>query len=290
MKKMISLLIVLSFCLTTFTGCSTKIEVFSSANKIEITKHCITSDSDYILSATVEDDEQIKYICDNLNSLTMKKMMGYHKLPDMEHTLTFYSAGKEIQTISVSTHGFLDYNGDFYEIVNGKFDAEYIDSLLKDVTPNNGDTATNTSNTFEYSAGETAVLTVLSTKNLSKRYQHWHTNPADYSTDEARIKELIDIIDKQTWAPLSSDHVSIMQQDASLKLVRTLISEKNNSTPCNVGETANIVYFFDLEQGTVLMVYEALSTDMWDRYCTLNEEDISTIIEIFYYYRSLHLE
>ena len=143
---------------------------------------------------------------------------------------------------------------------------------------------------FEYSAGEKAVLTVLSTETLSKRYKDWDMNPAEYSTDEARIQELINIIDRQTWAPLSSGNISVMQQDASLKLDRTLISEKDNGTPCDVGENAHIVYFFDLEQGTVLMVYELFNTDVWDRCCTLSEEDLSAVIEVFYYYRSMHIE
>ncbi len=143
------------------------------------------------------------------------------------------------------------------------------------------------STSFEYSAGEKAVLAVLSTENLSKRYKDWHMNPAEYSTDEARIQELID---RQTWAPLSSGNISVMQQDASLKLDRTLISEKDNSTPCDVGENVHIVYFFDLEQGTVLMVYAVYNTDMWDRRCTLNEKDLKAVIEVFYYYRSMHIE
>ena len=155
---------------------------------------------------------------------------------------------------------------------------------------NNGEQQNIQNDSFEYSAGEKAVLTVLSTENLSKRYKDWDMNPAEYSTDEARIQELINIIDRQTWAPLSSGNISVMQQDASLKLDRTLISEKDNGTPCDVGENAHIVYFFDLEQGTVLMVYELFNTDVWDRCCTLNEEDMKAVIEIFYYYRSMHIE
>ena len=155
---------------------------------------------------------------------------------------------------------------------------------------NNDEKQNPTTASFEYSAGEKALLTVLSTENLSKRYKDWDMNPAEYSTDEARIQELINIIDRQTWAPLSSGNISVMQQDASLKLDRTLISEKDNGTPCDVGENAHIVYFFDLEQGTVLMVYELFNTDVWDRCCTLNEEDMKAVIEIFYYYRSMHIE
>ena len=288
MKRTLSMLIALLLCLSVFAGCA-KIEDLSSATKIEITKYSTTSDNDDIYSVTVDNDEQVKYICDNLNSLTMKKM-GYNKPTEKEYTLTFYSSGREIQIISITAHGWIDYNGDFYNIVEGELDISYIASLLSNATPSNEDTASNTSNTFEYSAGEKAVLTVLSTENLSKRYKDWDMNPADYSTDEARIKELINIIDRQTWSPLSSGTVSIIQQDASLNLDRTLISEKDNGTPCDVGENANIVYFFDLEQGTVLMVYEVFNTDMWDRCCTLSEEDLSAVIEVFYYYRSMHIE
>ena len=288
MKKTLSMLIALLLCLSVFAGCA-KIEDLSSTTKIEITKYSTTDDSDDIYSVTVDNDEQVKHICDNLNSLSMKKM-GYNKPTEIEYTLAFYSSARKIQTISITAHGWIDYNGDFHNVVDGELDIDYIDSLLKDAIPSNEDTASNTSNAFEYSAGEKAVLTVLSTENLSKRYKDWDMNPAEYSTDESRIQELINILDRQTWVPLSSGNISVMQQDASLKLDRTLISEKDNGTPCDVGENANIVYFFDLEQGTVLMVYEVFNTDMWDRCCTLSEEDLSAVIEVFYYYRSMHIE
>ena len=288
MKKTLSMLIALLLCLSVFAGCA-KIEDLSSATKIEITKYSTTDDSNDVYSITVDNDEQVKHICDNLNSLSMKKM-GYNKPTVIEYTLTFYSSAGKIQTISITAHGWIDYNGDFHNVVDGELDIDYIDSLLKDAIPSNEDTASNTSNAFEYSAGEKAVLTVLSTENLSKRYKDWDMNPAEYSTDEARVQELINILDRQTWAPLSSGNISVMQQDASLKLDRTLISEKDNGTPCDVGENANIVYFFDLEQGTVLMVYAVFNTDMWDRCCTLSEEDLSAVIEVFYYYRSMHIE
>ena len=287
-KKIISLLIALLICFIMLSGCA-KIEDLSSTTKIEITKYSTTDDSDDIYSVTVDNDEQVKHICDNLNSLSMKKM-GYNKPTEIEYTLTFYSSARKIQTISITAHGWIDYNGDFHNVVDGELDIDYIDSLLKDAIPSNENTTSNTSNAFEYSAGEKAVLTVLSTENLSKRYKDWDMNPAEYSTDEARVQELINILDRQTWAPLSSGNISVMQQDASLKLDRTLISEKDNGTPCDVGENANIVYFFDLEQGTVLMVYAVFNTDMWDRCCTLSEEDLSAVIEVFYYYRSMHIE
>lgn len=289
MKRVLSILIVLLLCISVFAGCGKRIEDLSSANKIEITKYDTASNSGDVCSITVTDKDQVAHICDNLNSLRMKEM-GYNKPTAIEYTLKFSRSGKQLQTISITAHGWIDYNGDFYTVESGELDIDYIDSLLKDANPSSENSASSTSNIFEYSAGEKAVLTVLSTETLSKRYKDWDMNPADYSTNEAKIKELINVIDRQTWAPLSSDIAPITQQDASLNLDRTLISKKNNSTPCDVGENADILYFFDLEHGTVLMTYKVFSTDMWDRCCALSDEDLNTVIEVFYYYRSMHIE
>lgn len=289
MKRSLLLILIMLLCISVFTGCGKRIEDLSSANKIEITKYDTASDSGDVCSITVTDKDQVAHICDNLNSLRMKEM-GYNKPTAIEYTLKFSRSGKEIQTISITAHGWIDYNGDFYTVESGELDIDYIDSLLKDANPSSENSASSTSNIFEYSAGEKAVLTVLSTETLSKRYKDWDMNPADYSTNEAKIKELINVIDRQTWVPLSSDIAPITQQDASLNLNRTLISKKNNSTPCDVGENADILYFFDLEHGTVLMTYKVFSTDMWDRCCALSDEDLNTVIEVFYYYRSMHIE
>lgn len=288
MKRALLLILVMLLCIPAFSGC-TRIEDLSSANRIEITKYDTASDSGDVCSITVTDKDQVAHICDNLNSLRMKEM-GYNKPTEIEYTLKFSRSGKQLQTISITAHGWIDYNGDFYTVESGELDIDYIDSLLKDADPSSENSASSTSNIFEYSAGEKAVLTVLSTETLSKRYKDWDMNSADYSTNEAKIKELINVIDRQTWVPLSSDIAPITQQDASLNLDRTLISKKNNSTPCDVGENADILYFFDLEHGTVLMTYKVFSTDMWDRCCALSDEDLNTVIEIFYYYRSMHIE
>ena len=138
MKRYLTMLLIISLCIFVFTGCSKKIEDLSSTNKIEITKFSTTSDNDNVYSVTVDNDEQVKYICDNLNSLTMKKM-GYNKPTEKAYTLTFYSSARKIQTISITAHGWIDYNGDFHNVVVGELDIDYIDSLLKDATPSNGD-------------------------------------------------------------------------------------------------------------------------------------------------------
>ena len=138
MKRYLTMLLIISLCIFVFTGCNKKIEDLSSTNKIEITKFSTTSDNDNVYSVTVDNDEQVKYICDNLNSLTMKKM-GYNKPTEKAYTLTFYSSARKIQTISITAHGWIDYNGDFHNVVDGELDIDYIDSLLKDATPSNGD-------------------------------------------------------------------------------------------------------------------------------------------------------
>ena len=137
MKRYLTMLLVLLLSIFVFTGCSTKIEGLSSINKIEITKFSTTSDNDDVYSVTVDNDEQVKYICDNLNSLAIKKM-GYNKPTEKAYTLTFYSSARKIQTISITAHGWIDYNGDFHNVVDGELDIDYIDSLLKNATPNNG--------------------------------------------------------------------------------------------------------------------------------------------------------
>lgn len=137
MKRYLTMLLVLLLSIFVFTGCSTKIEGLSSINKIEITKFSTTSDNDDVYSVTVDNDEQVKYICDNLNSLAIKKM-GYNKPTEKAYTLTFYSSARKIQTISITAHGWIDYNGDFNNVVDGELDIDYIDSLLKNATPNNG--------------------------------------------------------------------------------------------------------------------------------------------------------
>lgn len=136
MKKALLLLIALLLCASVFVGCSKRIEDLSSANKIEITKYDTASDSGDVCSITVTDKDQVAHICENLNSLRMKEM-GYNKPTAIEYTLKFSRSGKRLQTISITAHGWIDYNGDFYTVESGELDIEYIKSLFSEDTPSN---------------------------------------------------------------------------------------------------------------------------------------------------------
>ena len=65
------------------------------------------------------------------------KEMGYNKPTAIEYTLKFSRSGKRLQTISITAHGWIDYNGDFYTVESGELDIEYIKSLFSEDTPSN---------------------------------------------------------------------------------------------------------------------------------------------------------
>ena len=135
MKRSLLFILVILLCFPALSGCA-KIEDLSSANKIEITKYDTASDSGDLYNVTVTDTDQVAHICENLNSLKMKKM-GYNKPTAIEYTLKFSRSGKHLQTISITAHGWIDYNGDFYTVENGELDIEYIKSLFSDDIPSN---------------------------------------------------------------------------------------------------------------------------------------------------------
>ena len=127
MKKLLTLVLLLTFVLT--LGSCAKIDGLSAAKKIHITRHSVTSDDSTTYSATVISQEQVEYICNNLSSLKLKKMR-YNKPTVLWYTLEFYTYSAKLETISVSAHGWIDYNGDFYTVTDGALDTDYIDSLL----------------------------------------------------------------------------------------------------------------------------------------------------------------
>ena len=129
MKRILCLFLTLLLCVFVFSGCM-KIEDLSDANKIEITKFDTAGDSEYTYGITVEDEEQIRRICENLSSLKLRKMR-YNKPTMMEYQLVFYRMGERIvQTISVTAHGWIDYGNDFYAVTDGELDVGYIEDLL----------------------------------------------------------------------------------------------------------------------------------------------------------------
>ncbi len=130
MMKKISIPIIFLLCAVFLTGCA-KIDI-SGVGMIEITEYSTSGQGEATKTVTVRDDEQVKYICDNLNSLTLKKM-GYNKPTVMQYSLVFYNrAGMKIDTLSITAHGWIDYDGDFHSVEKGELDLDYIEALLSD--------------------------------------------------------------------------------------------------------------------------------------------------------------
>ena len=126
MKKFL-IPIILALCAVMLVGCR-RLEL-PVAGAIEITEYS-TSGAGEIHKITVRDAEWVKYICHNLNSLTLKKM-DYNKPTMMQFSLVFYNtAGMKVDTLSITAHGWIDYGGDFYSVKKGKLDLDYIRSLL----------------------------------------------------------------------------------------------------------------------------------------------------------------
>ena len=127
MKKILTIASLLILVLM-LSSCA-KIDGLSAATKIHITRHSVTSDDSTTYSATVISQEQVEYICNNLSSLKLKKM-EYNKPTMRLYTLEFYTYSAKLETISITAHGWIDYNGDFYTITDSTLDTDYIDSLL----------------------------------------------------------------------------------------------------------------------------------------------------------------
>lgn len=128
MMKKYLLLIILCFFTCGLFGCANKIDNISSTDKIKITRYNLlneTESQDIIIDAK----DHIKHICENLNSLTLKKL-EYSKVSELKYTLVFYNNEKELQVISITTKGLIAYNRYDYRIEKGVLDLEYIDTLF----------------------------------------------------------------------------------------------------------------------------------------------------------------
>ena len=149
MKK-IFLPIILALCALILVGCK-RLEL-PVAGTIEITEYSTTGAGE-IRKVTVRDAEQVKYISQNLNSLTLKKM-GYNKPTMKQFSLVFYNrAGMKIDTLSITAHGWIDYGGDFHFVKKGELDLDYIKALLT-VTAQNKNEKYSYSSVIVSSGGE----------------------------------------------------------------------------------------------------------------------------------------
>ena len=72
----------------------------------------------------------IRHICDNLRSLELVKM-EYNEPTALDYTLRFYDeAGILIDSLEISSHNWIAYDGYFHYAGEGEFDRKFIDELV----------------------------------------------------------------------------------------------------------------------------------------------------------------
>ena len=103
------------------------IKGIDGATRIEATKYDMGEE---IGSVTITEEESVKHIVDNLNSLKLKELK-YNEPTAIEYELTFYNTDGEImKTISITLNGWIDY-GSLHSVVSGNLDIEYIAGLFE---------------------------------------------------------------------------------------------------------------------------------------------------------------
>ena len=72
----------------------------------------------------------IRHICDNLRSLELVKM-EYNEPTALDYILRFYDeAGILIESLEISSHNWIAYDGYFHYVREGEFDRKFIDELV----------------------------------------------------------------------------------------------------------------------------------------------------------------
>lgn len=130
MKKLIYMLFVLVFILS-LVGCSNgSIKGIDKATEIEVIQYDKLSGAE-IGTVVLTEEDAIKYIVDNINSLKFKKM-SYNEPTVLEYKLVFCNSNnKVIKTISVPVNDWLGFDGFFHSITRGEFDRVYIAGLFE---------------------------------------------------------------------------------------------------------------------------------------------------------------
>lgn len=111
-------------------GGKVQISTLSLTDKITIQK-CDSYSGEVVHNATIESEEQIKHICNNFSSLSLNKTIHTTKTKGIKYNLTFYNNDNEVETIRVTSEGWIDYDDRFLCVLKGKIDIEYIDSLFE---------------------------------------------------------------------------------------------------------------------------------------------------------------
>lgn len=127
MKKIILSFLMLFLSLSLF-GCVDQNKYIPKSDSITITKH-IFEDLDMEQTITIDSEEVVNYIVDNINSLTLSKL-DYIKPTELMYTLTFYNSSKEVEEIRIKSHYYVSIGNNPYAVKKGELDIDYIESLF----------------------------------------------------------------------------------------------------------------------------------------------------------------
>ena len=134
MKKILvsMFLLIFGLCLVGcgLIGTNIKLDDISPITKIEITKYDVSGG--YIVNnISLEDMEQINYICNNFTSLKLRKFTETNKPTSIEYNFVFFNNDNEVEIIGITAHNWIDYRGHFHSIEQGEIDFNYINTLFR---------------------------------------------------------------------------------------------------------------------------------------------------------------
>jgi len=130
MKKLIVSIMIL-VCLIGLVGCSnSSIKGINKATEIEVIQYDKLSGAE-IGSVVLTEEDNIKHVVDNLNSLKLKKMENTDPTI-IEYKLVFCNLNnKIIKTISIPANDWISYDGYFHSITKGELDRAYMAGLFE---------------------------------------------------------------------------------------------------------------------------------------------------------------
>lgn len=127
MKKIL-IPIILALCALIFVGC-THLEL-PIVGTVEITEFSVSGQYEEINKTTVMDAEQVKYICQNFNSLTLKKIRSGEMTMPKYRFVIYNRAGMKGKTLYITFDGHIDLGDGYYSVKKGELDLDYIKALL----------------------------------------------------------------------------------------------------------------------------------------------------------------
>ena len=110
MKKILvsMFLLIFGLCLVgcELIGTNIKLDDILPITKIEITKYDV-SGGNIVNNITLEDMEQINYICNNFTSLKLRKFTGPNKPTSIEYNFVFFNNDNEVEIIGITAQNWM---------------------------------------------------------------------------------------------------------------------------------------------------------------------------------------